>query len=675
MSIRTAPQPKVSSPPSGDNASNLPLDRTPRDALLTKLANNPHLPSPPSVVLQVLERASRLDCSPSELAAIIHRDPVMCGKILKTINSALYSLPRAVSSIERAIALLGFKPVRSLAIGLSLPAMQHKMTCPPPSPTFWKESVAGAIIAQELSAHLRRPSPDDDLVAGLLRDLGMLALQQLDPSGYARILSRPPGELAREQCRLEEEAFGIHHAEVSAFLLGRWRLPDDITEAIRYHHAPELAADLPQPVVERARLLAFAGRIARLPATYGEAEAGDAEQLGEILALAREQYGLNEADLAAFLEPAVKKIEEFAQLMDLNIGCCDHYARIIALASEELVKLTVENSADKLRILEQKREAEQETLHWRNQVRRLRNESRRDRVTDAFNRGCLEEELALQFRRARRRGTVLGLVFLDLDDFKGINDRSGHLFGDRVLRETADRLFTSVRDGDIVARYGGDEFCVLIENTSPNGLRAMTERLWKDFNRRTFSADGCTAVLRASLGAVVCLPRTYTLAAKDFLAEADRAMYAAKTTGKNQISFVSLLTAADERFLAAVEKYLIGGWLAERGIWKPQHLGIGVRRSESNFEAPGRLARRLGWLTTTQLRPILREQRLSGRRFDQVALERGLSIKHLHVLQAIQLEPPEALAAHLVNQGVVGELAMRGHIRNYYQWIHDNVAQ
>ena len=674
MSMRTAQVPRVSRPPSGSKASSLPVDRTRRDALLARMADNPHLPSPPNIVLQVLERASRLDCSPSDLAAVIHRDPAMCGKILKTINSALYGLPRAISSIERAIALLGFKPVRSLAIGLSLPAMQRQMTCPPPSATFWKESVAGAIIAQELATHLGRPSPDDELVAGLLRDLGMLALQQIDAAAYAQILDRPLAELSREQCRLEEEAFGIHHADASAFLLGRWRLPEDITEAIRYHHSPELAADLPHPVVERARLLAFAGQIARLPSCQDERREGDAELLRDILVSAREQYGLNDADLTAFLEPAAKKIEEFAELMDINVGSFENYGRIIALASEELVKLTVETSADKLRILELKRQAEQETQHWRDQVRRLRHESRRDPLTDAFNRGCFEQELIVQFRRARRRGTVLGLIFLDLDDFKGINDRSGHLFGDRVLRETADRLFAAVREGDIVARYGGDEFCVLIENTSPNGLRAMTERLWQDFNRRTIGEGGHLTVLRASLGAVVCLPRTYPLSAKEFLAEADRAMYAAKTTGKNQVSFVSLLTAADERFLAAVEKRLFSVWLSERGIWEPQHLGIGVRRSAANFESPGRLALRLGWLTPSQLRPILRERRASRRRFDQIVLERGLTDKHLYALLALQLEPPEELAAQLVTQEVVEEAAMHVHLRAFHQWLQTTLA-
>ena len=506
-------------------------------------------------------------------------------------------------------------------------------------------------------------------MAGLLRDLGMLALQQLDAAAYARLLARPRLELAQNQCPQEELLLGISHAEISAFLLSRWRLPPDITEAVRYHHELEYPAELPRSIAERARLLAFASRVAQLPC------ADEPELLRDILDFAREHYGMSEGDLTDFLEPVAHKIEEFATVMNLDIGACDDYSYIIARAAEELVKLTMETSVDQLRILEQKQQAEQETRHWRQQAHQLRHELQRDPLTDAFNRGCLEDELNLRFRRARRRGTVLGLIFLDLDDFKSINDRFGHLFGDQVLRETANNLFAAVRHGDIVVRYGGDEFCILVENTSPNGLHTMAERLWQDLNQRILREAGQSVAIRASLGVVLCLPRTSALSALELLAAADQTMYSAKTTGKNQIAFASLLREADLHFLTAVEERLFSVWLAERDIWKPRHLGIGVRRSGARFEAPGRLARRLGWLTAAELGPLLREQRATGRRFDEIAIERGeLTADHLAALLALQLEPPEDLADTLVNQGVAGEKPMHDNLRKYYQWLRSTLT-
>jgi diguanylate cyclase (GGDEF)-like protein len=647
------------------------LDRAQREALLARLADNPQLPSPPGVVLQVLERASQLDCTPADLAAVIHRDPALCGKILKAVNSALYGLPRPTTSIDRAVALLGFKLVRSVVLSLSLPAVQRQQAGQPPMETFWKESVAGAIVAHELARHLHRPNAEDDLVAGLLRDLGVLALQQVRPADYARFLALPLADRMRRPCQLEEQVLGLHHAEVSAFLLRRWRLPEDITEAIRYHHAPEQAVGLPRPVVERARLLAFASRIAQL-----QTGAGGPELLCDILVSAREHYGMCEAELMAFLEPLAGKIEDFAALMNIDIGACEHYPLILGRAAEELVKLTVESSVDKLHILEQKRRAEQETQRWREQAHRLRHEVARDTLTGAFNRGCFEEELARAFRRARRRGTVLGLIFLDLDDFKSINDCFGHLFGDRVLRETADNLFAAVRHGDIVARFGGDEFCILVENTSPANLQAMAERLCQTLNNRIIRDEAHKTVVHASIGAVLCSPRTYRFSVAELLTAADKAMYAAKSVGKNQVRLQSLLSDADVRFHRAVEDRLFSVWLSRRGVWETPQPDASVRRAGSRFEAPGRLSRRLGWLTAVQLRPILREQHVTRRSFDEIALERGaLTAGQVQTLLALRLEPPEDLAANLVSRGVAGELVMQDNLRRYSQWLRSLIGE
>lgn len=636
-----------------------------REDLFARLADNPHLPSPPGIVLQVLEEAGRVDCTPADLAALIHRDAALCGKILRTINSALYALPRSVTSIQRAVALLGLRPLRSLVLSISLPALQRQAFRLESARNFWKESVAGAMIAHELALRLRRPSPDDDLVAGLLRDIGILALQQVCPAQYAGLLAHSEQQLTRSWCRLERQFLGVDHAEVSAFLLGRWWLPEDITEAVRYHHAPERAEGLSQAVAERARLLFFASRIARL-----QFDAEQPELLHDIFAYGRRHYGLDEAALTAFLEPLAKKIDDFAALLDLDIGACDHYPRIMARAAEALAQLTLETSVDQIRTLDQKRRAEKETQVLRAQTNRLRDELLRDPLTGAFNRGCLEEQLRLQFRRARRRGTLLGLIFIDVDDFKSVNDRFGHILGDRVLKETCSHLFAAVRQGDLVARYGGDEFCILVENPSPEGLRAMLNRLGQALNNRTLHGKGPSA----SLGAVLCLPRTTRLSAAELLDVADRAMYDAKGNGKNQIAFVSLLSEEDRLFLNDVERRKFGTWLLELGIEAPPHLSAEVRNGGARFEALGRLARRLGWLTPEQLGSILREQRAAGRRFDEIAGERGLlTSDQLSALLALRLEPPEGLADSLVNQGIFNEPVMRGKLGSYYQWLRMNL--
>jgi diguanylate cyclase (GGDEF)-like protein len=632
-----------------------------RESLFARLAEDPPLPSPPGIVMQILEKASRPDCTPGDLAALIHRDAALCAKILKSVNSAFYGLPRSITSVRQAVTLLGLNRLRSLVLSLSLPALQQQTSRTPLSQTFWKESVAGAIIAHELAIRLRRPNPDDDLVAGLLRDIGVLVLQKVCPAEYARLQAEAGQQLSGDWCRLEREFLGADHTEAGALLLRRWLLPEEIVEAVRHHHAPKGVDGLPQTIADRARLLAFASLIVQL-----QFDSPQPSLLRDILAFGREYYGMDESDLAAFLEPLAKKIEEYAALLDLDIGDFGQYSKVLTRAAETLAQLTLETSVDQVRILEQKHQAEQETQLWRAEVERLRDEAARDPLTGAFNRGCLEEQLRLQFRRARRRGTLMGLIFIDLDDFKAVNDRFGHRFGDRVLRETSQHLSANVRNSDVVARYGGDEFCILVENTSPERIQAMSERLWRVFNDSAVQRDGH----RASLGVVVCFPRTCPLPATELLDVADQAMYAAKSRGKNQITFVSLLSDADSAFLQAVQGIRFRTWLMESGIeisFPHQEEG---RESGVRLQAPGRLARRLGWLTAAQLRDILCEQRATGRRFDEIVRERGLLTQdRLTALLALQLEPPECCAADLVKRRILSEVEAHEKLRSYYCWL------
>src|SRR5262245_66230937 len=94
---------------------------------LTQLAQDPRIPTPPAVALQILEMASRPGCSLADLGKLFTRDPDLCVKVLGLVNSALFGLPRAITSVETALQLLGLRRVRALILALSLPAMCHQI--------------------------------------------------------------------------------------------------------------------------------------------------------------------------------------------------------------------------------------------------------------------------------------------------------------------------------------------------------------------------------------------------------------------------------------------------------------------------------------------------------------------------------------------------------------------
>src|SRR5207253_10612880 len=111
---------------------------------LTRILKDPHLPTPAPIALRILEKARQPNCSVEEITETILLDPALSGKILKTVNSALFSMPRSITSLERAVSVLGTRAVRALAITLSLPAIQSRNRTCRQVKRYWTSSVLGA---------------------------------------------------------------------------------------------------------------------------------------------------------------------------------------------------------------------------------------------------------------------------------------------------------------------------------------------------------------------------------------------------------------------------------------------------------------------------------------------------------------------------------------------------
>jgi diguanylate cyclase (GGDEF)-like protein len=158
----------------------------------------------------------------------------------------------------------------------------------------------------------------------------------------------------------------------------------------------------------------------------------------------------------------------------------------------------------------------------------------RDDLTKLYNFRHLDQVLDVEIRRCLRYGSVLSLIFLDLDYFKGVNDRYGHLMGSRVLVEVAELLIRNLRDVDIISRYGGDEFVVVLPETGIRTTVAITKRLHRAFHRHQFlTAEGINVHLTASFG-LAGFPE-HARTKKDLIRLSDQAMYEAKYGGRDRI--------------------------------------------------------------------------------------------------------------------------------------------
>ncbi|ADC89315.1 diguanylate cyclase [Thermocrinis albus DSM 14484] len=156
----------------------------------------------------------------------------------------------------------------------------------------------------------------------------------------------------------------------------------------------------------------------------------------------------------------------------------------------------------------------------------------KDPLTGLYSRQYLEDYLNKEMSRVKRHKLVISLLFIDLDDFKWVNDTYGHMVGDVVLKSFASLLKENLRSGDIPVRYGGDEFVVILPHTSAEGAMVVAERIRRAVENHVFEAHNVSIKLTVSIGVT---PLKEEDDVTSFLERADRAMYCAKREGKNRV--------------------------------------------------------------------------------------------------------------------------------------------
>ena len=165
--------------------------------------------------------------------------------------------------------------------------------------------------------------------------------------------------------------------------------------------------------------------------------------------------------------------------------------------------------------------------------KRLESLADTDGLTSLFNRRYFDALLVRELQRTARYKTPLGVVLLDLDHFKSVNDSFGHVMGDEVLRNVSQMVLSSVRVTDTAARYGGEEIAIVFTQTTPQGVSEVTERLRARLADYSHSHQGRTLHCTASFGVSVCDGRGATPSPSEFVERADRALYRAKDAGRN----------------------------------------------------------------------------------------------------------------------------------------------
>lgn len=215
-----------------------------RPALQRYISAHQQLPTPPAVYAQLTRELNSRHSSAQQIAAIIEQDPALSARLLQQVNSACFALPRPVSRISEAVSLLGIRTLRALALSQrirnSYPSHRNWRSF-----SFEKISQRALLVARLAEAICRHSAPnrglgDQAFLAGLLQDIGILAMASQTPADYMKVLRLAVAE-NKSLHVAEQQVTGFYHGEVGAALMAHWKLPPRVVEAILFHPAPHLS--------------------------------------------------------------------------------------------------------------------------------------------------------------------------------------------------------------------------------------------------------------------------------------------------------------------------------------------------------------------------------------------------------------------------------------------------
>lgn len=222
--------------------------------LKDSLARIDSLPAMPAIAQKLLTLPLDTHHGEAEMLKLIAQDPQISAKIIGLSNTSLFFSPGKITSVSDAAMRLGLNRVKSVAIGIStMSALAKLPEGRLKTADLWAHSMAIAMSMRIIAKHMPvrvRPSDDQIFLAGLLHDIGYMALSYLNTSLSDSLHERLDAESGAALLEIENEVLGMPHGEIGAILGTHWHLPDEVIAVMRYHHTPDdPKAKLAQPLV------------------------------------------------------------------------------------------------------------------------------------------------------------------------------------------------------------------------------------------------------------------------------------------------------------------------------------------------------------------------------------------------------------------------------------------
>lgn len=265
------------------------------------------LPAMPQILVRLIEHLQADDLGMPELASLISKDAGMTGKLLAVANSSAYQRHHRNVNLEQSLVALGTDMIKTLVISDSV--FQTFNNFPHSGSTdlraFWKNSLAGAVIAKEVARLVEYPHLEEAYLAGLLHNVGRLALLATAPKEYAYNFNARDDE---DLCAVEQRTLQITHAEAGAWLIERWQLDSFLADAVLYHHEPSDRLESAHPLIRIVRL-------AHVLSSHPQDEAAVLE--------AAKLCGVDAGQIGQLLEGAARQVDKAAAHLGIDLAGAD----------------------------------------------------------------------------------------------------------------------------------------------------------------------------------------------------------------------------------------------------------------------------------------------------------------------------------------------------------------
>lgn len=406
--------------------------------LLDRVLKCDRLPSMPAVAMRVIELTSSNRSSMREIAEVITNDQGLSSKVLKTVNSSFYGLSKPCTTINQSIVMLGLNAVKTLALGFSLVAsLTRNNRVGFDYKGYWRRGLLTGVAAKCIAAETRIGHDEECFLAGLLQDVGMVALYEALGEEYGVVMDAV-GEDHRQLAKMELAEFEMTHADLGSMLAGRWKLPPELAMPIKFHERPTAA---PQEYLEICQAVGL-GNIAAdvLSATEPSVV------LKRYYAKAQEWFSLSPMQADAVMNKISAGAKEIAKLLEVDAGSFNDPEAVRKQANEQLLAITVPFGPGG--------QAEQNGTEDT------------DTITMLPSRRVLNQNVIATVEQFQAGGGPFSVGVFAVDDFADIEQQHGVEYADELLSQVAGTLRATIEPYNAVCfSYQRGTFAVLMGGT------------------------------------------------------------------------------------------------------------------------------------------------------------------------------------------------------------------